>query len=154
MQTYWSEAHWKKSVQLYQSYAAITSNKGFMPLAKYLTIDYDNDDNDDNANETDDSNDDNDDAWLLTLTNSGREFTLGSTFKSLHDNVWTYLGMLVCLLTIGHQQDMWWLHLLPADVRLHKSTPLDSLQLGYLVRWGSGTCRCEELLELGTQFLQ
>ena len=82
-----------------------------MPLAKYLTIDYDNDDNDDNANETDDSNVDYDDAWSSTLTDSGRESTLGSTVKSLHDNVSTYLSMLVCLLTIGHQQDMWFQHL-------------------------------------------
>ena len=78
MQTYWSEAHWKKFVQLYQSYAAIPSNKGFMSLANYLTIDYDNDGNDDNANETDDSNDD--DVWLSTLTDSGRESTLGSSY--------------------------------------------------------------------------
>ena len=40
---------------------------------------------DDNANGTDD----NEDAWLLTLTDSRRESTLGSTFKSLHDNVST-----------------------------------------------------------------
>ena len=78
MQTYWSEAHWKKFVQLYQSYAAIPSNKGFMSLANYLTIDYDNDGNDDNANETDDSNDD--DVWLSTLTDFGRESTLGSSY--------------------------------------------------------------------------
>ena len=143
----------KESCTIYQSYAAIISNKGFMSLANYLTTDYDNDGNADNANETDDSNDDNDDAWSLTLPDSGRESTLGSTFNSLHDNVSTYLGMLACLLTIDHLQDMWWLHFQPAYVRLHKRTSLDSLQLGYLVRWGSRTCHCEELLDLDTQIL-